>query len=162
MSPTRKIVYRTGLLIKDHHIGVEVEELVEPIQKGASLRTHRLWIDDKPANFMWSFESAVREAEFAVQHSVQTQLAYQTQRVQKLEIENARLRNALKDAIEQGQALDQWFTHYPPIKEVYHRKGDYEACALCDSEVPSHTTECPTAQITQMIIDMEEALNERV
>jgi len=84
-------------------IHIEVEELVKPVRRGATLRTHRVWQNDSLAGYgAWrhSLEDAIAHADYLVTRYYGAKLAILNQRVSRLEVQNAALRaenEALKE-----------------------------------------------------------------
>lgn len=85
-------------------ITVEVEELVRPVLRGASVRTHRLWQDGSLAGYgAWrhSLEDAVKQADYLIEVDRVAKLSMLEQRVQKLEATISALR-AENEALKAG------------------------------------------------------------
>lgn len=68
----------------------QVEELVVPILRGAGLRTHRLWLDGKPAagrQWHYCFEDAVEDSEYLFKYGYIERIRWLENRVGRLESE---------------------------------------------------------------------------
>lgn len=71
----------------------QIEELDPPILKGATMRTHRLWIDGDPARgaqYHHSLEFARKEAEYRALSTHISRIAWLESRVRSLEAALAR------------------------------------------------------------------------
>lgn len=80
-------------------IYVEVEELEQPVLRGASMRTHRVWQNGRLASggaWRHRLEDAIDQANYLVTTTYAGQLSMLNQRVSKLEVINAQLRAELE------------------------------------------------------------------
>lgn len=83
----------TGEIVKDwtefgHHF--QVKELLTPIQRGAGMRTHRLWDNGYPASGgQWHYDlaGALRRADYVLQDGYSNRIAWLEMRVAELEHE---------------------------------------------------------------------------
>ena len=104
-----RIVYQRLEQREPFRINIEVEELVEPVLKGAGLRTHRIWIDGKLGNghtYQYSLEDAIACADTLVQSYNGTQVSMLWNRVNVLQAANAALK-AEVEALREGRYYER-------------------------------------------------------
>lgn len=83
----RNIVYQSSTA-EPTKLLLEVEELSDPVLRGASMRTHRVWVNGKIANgagYQPSLDAAVRACRYLEKQSLADKLSYQNKRVEMLE-----------------------------------------------------------------------------
>lgn len=89
-----------------YRIHIEVEELVHPVMRGASLRTHRLWENGGLSSggaYSWSLIDAIERADYLVQRCISAKNEMLEIRANRLAAENSALRAEIEALKEQRE-----------------------------------------------------------